>query len=191
MERWELEGKPMYRNPQNIDNRGFRRPANNVPQVFPREQRGKDRDDQRVQTPLQNNLVDHEEREEIDEFGPEIHCIEDTPPFPHLTQSAYEESMMSAQIHELGKEQRVSHTSNRYNLRSRRKEGDFDSPDQPLIAERPTRFAAAATKDKRAQSAFPVVKEPVTEVREDPKPVHPLILNMKFKRSGSPSPSQS
>jgi hypothetical protein len=24
MERWELEGKPMYRNPQNTDNRGFR-----------------------------------------------------------------------------------------------------------------------------------------------------------------------
>jgi hypothetical protein len=24
VERWELEGKPMYRNPQNTDNRGFR-----------------------------------------------------------------------------------------------------------------------------------------------------------------------
>jgi hypothetical protein len=171
IERWELEGNPMYRNSQNTDNRGFRRPANNMPQVFPREQRGKDRDDQRVQTPLQNNLVDHEEREEIDEFGPEIHCIEDTPPFPHLTQSAYEESLMSAQIHELGKEQRAGHTSNRYNLKSRRKEGDFDSPDQPLIAERPTRSAVAATKDKRAQSALPAVKEPVTEVREAPKPI--------------------
>ena len=75
----------MYKNPQNTDNRGFRQPTNNMPQVFPREQRGKDREDQRVQTPLQNNLVDHEEREEIDEFGPEIHCIEETPPFPHLT----------------------------------------------------------------------------------------------------------
>jgi hypothetical protein len=31
MERWELEGKPMYRNPQITDNRGFRRPINNVP----------------------------------------------------------------------------------------------------------------------------------------------------------------
>jgi hypothetical protein len=43
MERWELEGKPMYRNPQNTDNRGFRRPSNNVPQASPREQKGKDR----------------------------------------------------------------------------------------------------------------------------------------------------
>jgi hypothetical protein len=90
MERWELEGKPMYRNPQNADNRGFKRPNNNVPQDFPREQRGKDREDQRIQTPLQNNLVSHEEGEEIDELDPEIHCIEETFPFPHLTQSAYE-----------------------------------------------------------------------------------------------------
>jgi ribonuclease HI len=188
MERWELEGKPMYRNPQNTDNRGFRRPANNMPQVFPREQRGKDREDQRVQTPLQNNLVDHEEREEIDEFGPEIHCIEETPPFPHLTQSAYEESLMSAQIHELGKEQRAGHTSNRYNLRSRRKEGDFDSPDQPLIAERPTRSAAAATKDKRAQSALPVVKEPVTEVREAPKPIPSFNFEHEIQKIRIPVP---
>jgi hypothetical protein len=70
MERWELEGKPMYRNPKNIDNRGFRRPRNNVPQDFPREQRRKDIEDQRIQTPLQNNLVAHEEGEEIDELDP-------------------------------------------------------------------------------------------------------------------------
>jgi hypothetical protein len=85
MERWELEGKSMYKNPQNTDNRGFRRPTNNMPQVFPREQRGKDRKDQRVQTPLQNNLVDHEEREEINEFDPEIHRVEEAPHFPYLT----------------------------------------------------------------------------------------------------------
>jgi hypothetical protein len=74
-----------------------------MPQVFPREHRGKYRDDQRVQTPLQNNLVDHEERDEIDEFGPKIHYIEETPPFPHLTQSAYVKYLMNIQIHELGK----------------------------------------------------------------------------------------
>jgi hypothetical protein len=81
MERWELEGKPIYRNPQNADSRGFRKPNNNVPQVFPREQRSRDRDDQRIQTPLQNNLVSHEEGEEIDELDPEIHCIEDSSSF--------------------------------------------------------------------------------------------------------------
>jgi hypothetical protein len=63
MERWELEGKPTYKNPQNTDNRGFKRPSNNVPQALPREKRNKDRDEQRIQTPLQNNLVAHEEGE--------------------------------------------------------------------------------------------------------------------------------
>jgi hypothetical protein len=80
MERWELEGNPTYKNPQNTDNRGFRRPSNNVPQALPREQRSKDRDEQRIQTPLQNNLVAHEEGEEIGEIDPSIHCIEDTFP---------------------------------------------------------------------------------------------------------------
>ena len=51
IERLELEGKPMYISPLNNDNRGFRRPANNMLQAFPREQRGKDREDQRVQAP--------------------------------------------------------------------------------------------------------------------------------------------
>jgi hypothetical protein len=121
MERWELEGKPMYKNPQNTDNRGFRRPNNNVPQSLPREQRSKDRDDQRIQTPLQNNLVAHEEGEEIDELDPEIHCIEHTSPFPHLTQSAYEESLMNIQINELSKGEKTNNTPNIYHLRSKKK----------------------------------------------------------------------
>jgi hypothetical protein len=103
MEKWELEGKPTYRNPQNTDNRGFRRPGNNVPQALPKEQRSKDMDDQRIQAPLQNSLVAHEEGEEVDELDPEIHCIEETSPFPHLTQSAYEESLINTQINELSK----------------------------------------------------------------------------------------
>jgi hypothetical protein len=65
MERLELEGKQTYINPQNIDNRGnLRRSNNNAPQIMPREQRDRDRNDQNIQTPLQNNLVTEEEREE-------------------------------------------------------------------------------------------------------------------------------
>ena len=108
---------------------------------------------------------------------------------------------MSAQIHELGKEQRAGHTSNRYNLRSRRKEGDFDSSDQPLIAERPTKTVVATAKEKKTQSASPAAREPVTEVREAPKstpsfnfeheiqkiritiPLSKLVKNEDFKRS--------
>jgi hypothetical protein len=147
MERWELEGKPMYRNPQNIDNRGFRRPSNNVPQVLPREQRNKDIEDQRIQTPLQNNLVSHEEGEEIDELDPEIHYIQDTFPFPHLTQSIYEESLMNSQVNMLGKGEKANNTPNRYHLRSKKKEGNFDSHDQPLIVEKPAKPATITTKE--------------------------------------------
>jgi hypothetical protein len=93
MEKMKFEGKQTYKNPQNIDNRGnFRRPNNNVPQIMPREQRNRDRDDQRIQSPLQNNLVDDEERGE-EELDPEIHCFGDNSSFPHLNQSAYEESL--------------------------------------------------------------------------------------------------
>jgi hypothetical protein len=188
MERWELEGKPMYRNPQNVDGRGFRRPNNNGPHVFPREPKGKDREDQRIQTPLQNNLVTHEGGEEIDEFDPKIHCAEEAPPFPHLTQFAYEESLMIIQIHELGKGEKAGHTANRYNLRSRKKEGDFDSQDQPLIVERPTKSATTTTKEKRAQNASLTVKEPVSEVREAPKPISSFNFEHKIQKIRIPIP---
>jgi hypothetical protein len=121
MEKMKFEGKQTYKNPQNGDNRGnFRRPNNNVPQIMPREQRNRDRDDQRIQTPLQNNLVDDEEREE-EELDPEIHCFGDTPPFPHLTQSTYEESLMNSHLNELSKGDKASSSQNRYNLRSKKK----------------------------------------------------------------------
>jgi hypothetical protein len=67
---------------------------NNAPNIMPREQRDRDINDQKIQTPLQNNLVTDEERKEED-IDPEIHCIGDTSPFPHLTQSSYEESLMN------------------------------------------------------------------------------------------------
>jgi hypothetical protein len=87
---------------------------------------------------------------------------------------------MSAQIHELGKEQRTDHTSNRYNLRLRRKEGDFDSQDQPLTADRPTKTATATTKEKKAQSTSPTAKEAVTEVREASKPIPSFHFEHEF-----------
>jgi hypothetical protein len=123
MEKMKAKGKQTYRNPQNVDDKGnFRRPNNNVPHIMPREHRNKDRDDHRIQTPLQNNLVTDEERGEIDKLGPEIHCIEDTSPFPHLTQEAYEESLMNSQINELSKGGKAKENNpNIYNLRSKKK----------------------------------------------------------------------
>jgi hypothetical protein len=58
MEKMKFEGKKGYKNVPNIDNRGnFRRTNNNAPQIMPREQRDRDRNDKKIQTPLQNNLV--------------------------------------------------------------------------------------------------------------------------------------
>jgi hypothetical protein len=73
----------------------------------------RDRDDQRIQAPLQNNLVTDEEEEEVD---PEIHCLGDTSSFPHLTQSAYEESLIDSQINELSKDEKANTSPNKYNL---------------------------------------------------------------------------
>jgi hypothetical protein len=125
MERLELEGKKTYINPQNVDNRGnFRRPNNNAPHIIQREQRNRDRDDQKIQTPLQNNLVADDEGEEED-LDPEIHCLGDTSSFPHLTQSTYEESLMDNQLNELSKGDKANNSPNRYNLRSKKKEGNL------------------------------------------------------------------
>jgi hypothetical protein len=38
--------------------------------------------------------VADEEEGETDEPEPKIHYLEDTPPFPHLTRTTYEESLM-------------------------------------------------------------------------------------------------
>jgi hypothetical protein len=124
MEKLKFEGKQGYRNTQNTDNRGnFRRP-NNSPQIIQRDQRNRDRDDKKIQAPLQNNLVTDEEGEE-EETDPEIHCLGDTSSSPHLTQSAYEESLMDSQLNELSKGERTSGNPNRYNLRSKKKEGSL------------------------------------------------------------------
>jgi hypothetical protein len=69
MKKMKFKGKQGYKATQNTDNRGnFRRP-NNTPQILPREPKNKDRDDQKIQTPLQNNLVVDEEREEEEIFN--------------------------------------------------------------------------------------------------------------------------
>jgi uncharacterized small protein (DUF1192 family) len=103
MERLKVERKKMNKGPQCTENKGgFRRPNNISPPTMYRE-KGSDRDDQRIQAPFQNNFVADEEEGEIDEPEPKIHCLEVTPPFPHLTQSAYEESLMNSQLNELSK----------------------------------------------------------------------------------------
>jgi hypothetical protein len=105
IEKLNMEGKQTYRNTQNTDNKGNFRIPNNAPQIFPRDPRNRERDDQRVQAPLQKNLVADEEEEEV-EADPEIHCIGDTSPSPHLTQLSCEKYLMDIQINELRERKR-------------------------------------------------------------------------------------
>jgi hypothetical protein len=84
MERLEVEGKKIYRNPPNTQNRGNFRIPNDTLDIIQRDQSSEDRDDKRIQSPLQNNLVIDEGGEE-EEVDPEIHCLGDTSSFPHLT----------------------------------------------------------------------------------------------------------
>jgi hypothetical protein len=65
IEKLKSERKQTYRNGQNNDNRGNYKRPNNAHQIFPRDPKNKERDDQRVQDPLQNNLVVDKEEEEV------------------------------------------------------------------------------------------------------------------------------
>jgi hypothetical protein len=187
MEKMKFEGKQGYKNAQNDENRGnFRRP-NNTPQILPREPRNRDRDDQKIQTPLQNNIVVDEEGEE-EELDPEIHCLRDTSPFPHLTQSAYEESLLDNQINELSKGGKSNNSPNKYNLRSKKKEGKFDVPDLDLRVEKPAKNVANNNKEKKAQNPSPVAKDLIPEVREVLKPPPSFNFEHEIQKIRIPVP---
>jgi hypothetical protein len=57
MERMKVEGRQAYKGPQNAENKGgFRRP-NNITSPTVQRERGRDREDQKIQAPFQNNFV--------------------------------------------------------------------------------------------------------------------------------------
>jgi hypothetical protein len=200
MEKMKFEGKKGYKNAQNTDNRGKFRRTNNTPQILPREPQNRDKDDHKIQTPLQNNLIVDEEGEE-EELDPEIHCLGDTSPFPHLTQSVYEESLMDKQINELSKGEKTNSSPNKYNLMSKKKEGKLDIRDKPSRVEKPTKDTSNNNKENKAQKPSPISKGPIPKVTEILKlpsyfnfeheiqkmgihvPLLELVKNEDFKRS--------
>jgi hypothetical protein len=176
MERLELEGKKTYINPQNVDNRGsFRRLSNHAPQII---KRNIDRDDQKIQTPIQNNLVVDDDGEE-EYLGPKIHYLEDTSPYPHLNQSSYIESLMDIQLNELSKGDKANNNPNKYNLRSKNKGGRSDIPNQPPRVENPTKVLAYNSEENKAHNPSPVAKGPIQEVKEILKP--PSYFNFEHE----------
>jgi hypothetical protein len=166
MERMKVEGRQAYKGPQNTENKGgFRRPNHIVSPTVQRE-RGRDREDQKIQAPFQNNFMAEEEEGEADELDPEIHCFGDTPPFPHLTQSAYEESLMDSHLNELSKENKTSSRQGRYDLRSQKKAVTPDVPEQSTRTEKPANEVADSHRGKKTRPLSPIVQSHVPEIRE-------------------------
>jgi hypothetical protein len=64
---------------------------------------------------------------------------------------------------------------NIYNLKSRKKEGKPDIPDQPGQAEDPVKKGADGSKEKEVQNPQAVIKTPVLEVKEILNP-HPSFI---------------
>jgi hypothetical protein len=70
MDRMKVEGRKAYKGPQTDENKGgFRRPNNFTPVNVQRE-RGREREDQKIQAPFQNNFVAEGEEREADELDP-------------------------------------------------------------------------------------------------------------------------
>jgi hypothetical protein len=166
MERLKTERRQMNRGPPSTENRGgFRRPNNFAPPTVHKEKE-RDRDDQRIQAPFQNNFVADEEEAETDEPEPKIQSLEVTSSFPHLTKSAYEESLMNGQLHELSKADKAGSGRGRYNLRSDKKAAAPDAPESSTRAKKLAEETADNNRGKKAQSLSPIIQIHAPEIRE-------------------------
>jgi uncharacterized small protein (DUF1192 family) len=169
MERIKMERRQMSKGPQNTENKGgFRRSNNFAPPTMHKEKE-RDRDDQRVQAPFQNNFMTNEEQEEVDEPEPKIHSLEVTPPFPHLTKSAYEESLIDGQLNELSKADKAGGGRGRYNLRSDKRTTAPEVPESSTRAQKPADEVPDNHKGKKAQPLSPIIQIHAPEIREIPK----------------------
>jgi len=169
MERLKTERKQMNRGPPSTENRGgFRRPRNFTPPTMHKE-RDRDRDDQKIQAPFQSNFVTDEERRQPDEPEPEVHSVEVTPSFPHLTKLAYEESFTDSRLNELSKADKAGGGRGRYNLRSDKQKAAPDAPETSARTQKHADEVPDSNKGKKAQSLSPIIQIHAPEIREVPK----------------------
>jgi hypothetical protein len=94
--------------------------------------------------------VEDEEEEEV-EADPEIHCLGDTSPSQHLTQSSYEQYLMDIQINELRKGEKAKENPSRYNLRSKKNLEKTDGPNQPVQKEDSVKVVTVSNKEKESK----------------------------------------
>jgi hypothetical protein len=98
---------------------------------------------------------------------------------------------MNSQINELSKGEKANSSPNKYNLRSKKKEGKSDVPDQPSRAEKPAKDATNNNKEKKAQNPSPIPKDPVPEVREVLKPLSSFNFEHEIQKIRILCPFQS
>jgi ribonuclease HI len=131
-------------------------------------------------------MAEGEERE-VDEIDPEIHCFGDTPPFPHLTQSSYEDSLMDSQLNELSRGDKASGSRGRYNLRSDKKTAAPDIPEYSIRAERHDNEVATGHRGKKSPPS-PIVHNHVPEIKEIPKPTSSFNFEHEIQKIRIPVP---
>jgi hypothetical protein len=82
----------------------------------------------------------------------------------------------------MSKWERTSGNPNRYNLRSKKKEGKTDIPYQYTKAENPAKSVASSRKEKEAQNPQAVVKIPTPEVKDILKPPSSFIFENEIQK---------
>jgi hypothetical protein len=88
----------------------------------------------------------------------------------------------------LSKGEKARNHPNRYNLRSKKKEGKLDIFDQPTRTEKPAKEVADNSKENKVQDPPSVVKILIPEVKEILKPPSSYILEQEFQNIRIPVP---
>jgi hypothetical protein len=95
---------------------------------------------------------------------------------------------MDSQLNELRKGDKANDNPNRYNLRSKKKEGKPNFPEQPTRAEKPVEDVADDNKGKKVQTPSQVAITPVPEVKEILKPTSPFNFEHEVQKIRIPVP---
>jgi hypothetical protein len=77
---------------------------------------------------------------------------------------------MDIQLNELSKGNKANNSPNRYNLRSKEKDGKYDIHDQPPRVNKPAKDATNNSREKKTQNPPPAAKGPFPEVKKISKP---------------------
>jgi ribonuclease HI len=94
----------------------------------------------------------------------------------------YREDLMGSQLNELSKGERTSGNPNRYNLRSKKKEGKPYIPYHPTRTKHHVKEVASRRKEKEAQSPQEVVKSPIPEVKDILNPPSSFIFENEIQK---------